>query len=342
MIGLGPLEPLIRDESITDIMVNGFAQIYIERRGKLELTDMQFRDNQHVMNVAQRIVTRIGRRVDETSPICDARLEDGSRVPGPAGGHAAMRPLVDLAGRPGPTVLAGLIGLLVASVAAAILTHDGQLLGPSRRLRRRIDRMRSGAATARAGRGPESAGSVRRRPNRTIFGQAGSGLIRLLPRAEAMRLRLDQAGLRLNVADYALLCGAAGLLVGLAVHLLYRPPVAIVAGLAIISATGVPHLMLARRITRRRRQFLTQFPDAIDLIVRGVRSGIPVAEALQAAGQELPEPRGRAVPGGHREHQIGQDPRPVAHAGGEQRSTSPELRFFTISLDPAGDRRQPR
>lgn len=80
MIGLGPLEPLIRDESITDIMVNGFSQIYVERRGKLELTDVQFRDNQHVMNVAQRIVTRIGRRVDETSPICDARLEDGSRV----------------------------------------------------------------------------------------------------------------------------------------------------------------------------------------------------------------------------------------------------------------------
>ena len=80
MIGLGPIEPLLRDESITDIMINGFSQIYIERRGKLELTDVQFRDNQHVMNVAQRIVTRIGRRVDETCPICDARLEDGSRV----------------------------------------------------------------------------------------------------------------------------------------------------------------------------------------------------------------------------------------------------------------------
>jgi pilus assembly protein CpaF len=80
MIGLGPLEPLLRDESIADIMVNGFEQVYVERRGKLELTDVRFRDNQHVMNVAQRIVTRIGRRVDETSPICDARLEDGSRV----------------------------------------------------------------------------------------------------------------------------------------------------------------------------------------------------------------------------------------------------------------------
>jgi len=80
MVGLGPLEPLLRDESITDIMVNGFAQVYVERKGKLDLTDVRFRDNQHVMNVAQRIVTRIGRRVDETCPICDARLEDGSRV----------------------------------------------------------------------------------------------------------------------------------------------------------------------------------------------------------------------------------------------------------------------
>jgi pilus assembly protein CpaF len=80
MVGLGPLEPLLRDETITDVMVNGAGQVYVERRGKLELTQVRFRDNQHVMNVAQRIVTRIGRRIDETSPLCDARLEDGSRV----------------------------------------------------------------------------------------------------------------------------------------------------------------------------------------------------------------------------------------------------------------------
>jgi pilus assembly protein CpaF len=80
MVGLGPLEPLLRDETVTDIMVNGPHQVYVERRGKLDLTDVRFRDNQHVMNVAQRIVTKVGRRVDETSPICDARLEDGSRV----------------------------------------------------------------------------------------------------------------------------------------------------------------------------------------------------------------------------------------------------------------------
>lgn len=80
MVGLGPLEELLQDETITDIMVNRPDQIYVERRGKLQLTNVRFRDRHHVMNVAQRIVTRIGRRIDETCPICDARLEDGSRV----------------------------------------------------------------------------------------------------------------------------------------------------------------------------------------------------------------------------------------------------------------------
>ncbi len=80
MVGLGPLEPLLADEGINDIMINGPSQVYIERKGKLELTDVRFRDNTHVMNIAQRIVTRVGRRVDETCPIADARLPDGSRV----------------------------------------------------------------------------------------------------------------------------------------------------------------------------------------------------------------------------------------------------------------------
>ncbi len=80
MLGFGPLEPLLRDELITDIMVNGPYQVYIERKGKLELSDVKFRDNDHVMAIATRIVTGVGRRVDESQPICDARLPDGSRV----------------------------------------------------------------------------------------------------------------------------------------------------------------------------------------------------------------------------------------------------------------------
>ncbi len=80
MLGLGPLEPLLADDSITDIMVNGPNQVYVERAGKLVVTDVKFRDNAHVMNIAGRIVSQVGRRVDESSPLCDARLLDGSRV----------------------------------------------------------------------------------------------------------------------------------------------------------------------------------------------------------------------------------------------------------------------
>ena len=80
MLGLGPLEPLLEDESINDIMVNGPQRIFVERKGKVVLSGVQFRDTQHVVNVCQRIAAAIGRRIDESSPMVDARLKDGSRV----------------------------------------------------------------------------------------------------------------------------------------------------------------------------------------------------------------------------------------------------------------------
>jgi pilus assembly protein CpaF len=80
MMGLGPLEPLLEDDAITDIMINGPKQVYIEKRGKLDLSSVTFEDNAHLLNICNRIVSRVGRRVDEASPICDARLLDGSRV----------------------------------------------------------------------------------------------------------------------------------------------------------------------------------------------------------------------------------------------------------------------
>lgn len=80
MFGVGPIEPLLQDDTVSDIMVNGPDQIYVERFGKLELTSLKFRDNAHVINVAQRIASSVGRRVDESSPMVDARLADGSRV----------------------------------------------------------------------------------------------------------------------------------------------------------------------------------------------------------------------------------------------------------------------
>ena len=80
MLGYGPLEPLLERDDIADIMVNGAHHVFIETGGKVERTNIRFRDNGQLMNICQRIVSQVGRRVDESSPICDARLADGSRV----------------------------------------------------------------------------------------------------------------------------------------------------------------------------------------------------------------------------------------------------------------------
>src|SRR6266513_909530 len=80
ILGYGPLEPLLRDDSITEVMVNDFDRIYIERSGKIERTQVAFVDNAHLLRIIDKIVSQVGRRVDEASPMVDARLPDGSRV----------------------------------------------------------------------------------------------------------------------------------------------------------------------------------------------------------------------------------------------------------------------
>ena len=80
LLGLGPLEPLLHDDDITDILVNGHGQVYVEKFGKLHLTNVTFQDDPHLMLIIDRIVSQVGRRVDESSPMVDARLRDGSRI----------------------------------------------------------------------------------------------------------------------------------------------------------------------------------------------------------------------------------------------------------------------
>jgi pilus assembly protein CpaF len=80
VLGLGPLEPLLQDPTVSDILVNGCNQVYVERKGKLQLTDVRFNDDEHLLNIIDRIVSAVGRRIDESSPMVDARLKDGSRV----------------------------------------------------------------------------------------------------------------------------------------------------------------------------------------------------------------------------------------------------------------------
>ena len=92
VLGYGPLEPLLARDDIADIMVNGANRVFIEVDGKVQLTNIRFRDNAQLMNICQRIVSQVGRRVDESSPICDARLLDGSRVNVIAPASVAGRP----------------------------------------------------------------------------------------------------------------------------------------------------------------------------------------------------------------------------------------------------------
>src|SRR3979490_2922576 len=80
IFGLGPLEPLLKDPTVSDILVNRYVRVYVERAGKLEPTGLSFKDDSHLMQIIDRIVSRVGRRVDESSPMVDARLPDGSRV----------------------------------------------------------------------------------------------------------------------------------------------------------------------------------------------------------------------------------------------------------------------
>lgn len=87
MTGLGPIEPLLKDDSIADILINGCNQVYVERRGKLQIAPVRFADNDHLLRIVQRIVAAVGRRVDESQPLVDARLLDGSRV------NAAVMPI---------------------------------------------------------------------------------------------------------------------------------------------------------------------------------------------------------------------------------------------------------
>ncbi len=176
------------------------------------------------------------------------------------------------------------IGLAVAATTLAFA-------GPGRssgRLKQRIARTVGTGATRRTRPDPSSPTTVRRQAARTILGSTGNGLAQLLPRSDALRRRLDLAGLGLNVVDYVLLCAVAGIVVGLAAYLALGLPWPIAAAVGLTGATGAPHLLLKKLINRRKRLFQSEFPDAIDLIVRGVRSGLPVAEALQAAGHELP------------------------------------------------------
>jgi tight adherence protein B len=202
---------------------------------------------------------------------------------------------------PGPAGLSQIdaltAGLFVLALVIALLL--GLAATPAgatatRQLRRRIDQVRrmEPSTPGRVASAPST--SVRRNEKAGLLAPLGRRITLLVPRAETLRDRLTRAGLSLGVGDLAVGAVLVGLGTATGLHLGLGLPLGMSACAGIIAATGLPHLLISARIARRTRTLVALLPDAIDLIVRGVKSGLPVTEALHAIGQELAEPVGGA------------------------------------------------
>ncbi|MEK0086149.1 type II secretion system F family protein [Benzoatithermus flavus] len=200
-----------------------------------------------------------------------------------------------------------------------------------RRVRQRIERATRSMDVRLAGSTTIFPASVRRKPARTFLGRFGRVLLRSWPRAAVLKQRLDAAGIRIGPVDFVVLWVMAGAGTASAANALYDISWIVSAGIGVITAIGLPQLLLGRRIAARQQKFVSQFPEAIDLIIRGVRSGLPVAEALQAAGEEFPSPVGALFQEVTGHIKIGKSLHQALTIAA-QSIQSQEFKFFVISL----------
>lgn len=181
------------------------------------------------------------------------------------------------------------VTLLIFSVLALLALLAIQLTtgGERAHMAARIQQVRIARMSVVAGSEISQQASVRRKPGRTLSGTVGQRVALFVPIPDLLRLRLEQAGISLSTIDFSLICFLLGTASALLLWLLINLSLiqALVAGA--LTATMLPYLILERRSARRRELFVRQFPDAIDLVVRGVKSGLPVTESLQTAGNEL-------------------------------------------------------
>lgn len=218
-----------------------------------------------------------------------------------------------------------LLALLFLSLGSIMASGDG------RKLAARVQRVREGSMPGVPKGQVAAAASVRRRPARTLLGNAGHQLGSMLPRSRALRRRLDQAGVSLSVIDGALICLAVGCGTVAFLVVAYEVTWWLAVGIGVCVASGAPHLWLRWRINRRRRQFISEFPDAIDLIVRSVKSGLPVTESLQSAGEELSNQVGQLFQEITGKIKLGKS-LDEALLEASQKIPIPEVKFFAISL----------
>ncbi|MGH6943603.1 MAG: type II secretion system F family protein [Geminicoccaceae bacterium] len=163
--------------------------------------------------------------------------------------------------------------------------------GEERRMRRRIDRLQAPRA-GRADDGGKPIESVRRDTQDSSIASLDRLIKRLLPNPKLLRLRLERSGWRLRIGDYLLICLTLGAVTGVVTNLVFDFALLVDALLGIAIGAGLPHLLLQRRISGRVKKFVALLPEALDLIVRGVRSGLPASEALRTIADEISEPVG--------------------------------------------------
>lgn len=225
--------------------------------------------------------------------------------------------------------------LAAAAVAVLLLSLTGRRGDASAALAR-LERRGHGAsgdkAAGRARSGlAEAPASVRRGSLRGLVPDGPSTLAAFLPRAQALRSRLDRAGLPLRLTDFVLLCALGGVATTIFAHVGWSWPAWRAAAAGVLAATAGPAWLLRRRIARRERRFLEQLPDALDLVVRAVRSGLPVTEALNSISAEMRDPARMVFRDLCANIRIGMS-LPDALAVTAERVPLPEFRFFAISL----------
>ncbi len=229
-----------------------------------------------------------------------------------------------------PPVLVGLLVLSATLLLFAFASAGGGGSG-GRRLRRRIEavRERSTASQVQANGGSAPSG-LRRRDQVSRLGTLSGQVMRFVPRPEILRRELGKAGIRLALPDFLLLCTAFGAVV-LVLLLLFGSPLAVAVPSALAAATGGPYLLVRLRRQQRAAKFLALMPEAIDLIVRALKSGLPISEAISIIGSEVRDPVGEVFREIADNVRIGMTIEEALWAA-TARIDIPEFRFFVVTI----------
>lgn len=219
--------------------------------------------------------------------------------------------------------------MLVVSALALLLLPG--MDGNRRRLQRRIARITRLQSRATEVDADVVLETVRRRDAANRFRGINRSLRALIPNSNLLRLRLERAGWGLSVVEYLGIGLGLGLVVGGVLQFVYAAPPLIGVSLAVTAAFGVPHFVLARAIDKRLRRFTLLLPEAIDLIVRGIRSGLPVTEAINVIGQEMDEPIGSEFRQVGAQLAIGVELEEALWSAARRLDVQ-EFKFFVISL----------